>query len=131
MWCSQKLFSLKFKRSNFLLRLTLTMTLVKLVKISSINFLLQMIKNLYKSISNPSCTVPWEPLVNLVWKNISSIHVLKPQDTPDLMRIFTMFALRCQTDRPLSTHPGEPAAWAASLPVGMESELPWTAVQRK
>lgn len=42
-----------------------------------------------------------------------------------------MFALPYQTDRPLSTHPGELAAWAASLPVGRESELPWTAGQRK
>ena len=42
-----------------------------------------------------------------------------------------MFALLYQTDRPLSTHPGELAAWAASLPVGRESELPWTAGQRK
>ena len=42
-----------------------------------------------------------------------------------------MFALLYQTDRPLSTRPGELAAWAASLPVGRESELPWTAGQRK
>ena len=37
-----------------------------------------------------------------------------------LWRIFTMFVLLYQTDRPLSTHPSELAAWVASLPVGME-----------
>lgn len=72
---------------------------------------------LHKSASNPQLYSPMRTPCECIAKE----RFLNPcAGSPDLTRIFTMFAWLYQTDRLLSTHPGELAAWAASLPGGME-----------